>query len=169
MYINIQKIGILCFVFFRSLGSFAQLDTVKIDVIGLTCSSCSKSVEEKLIHVDFVKAVYMNLNLNEAKVVVDFSKEVHWELLSKAVYDAGFSVGAFVIPSCTSVPIGLNGKTCDSTYIYAGDSNLQRINNNVYRLIGKKYMDKKTFRVWKKKMALNNLIVSPESSVYYYY
>ncbi len=169
MNLSIQKVGILCLLFSVFFCSYAQLDTVKIDVIGLTCSSCSKSVEEKLIQVNFVKQVYMNLNLNEAKIVVDFSKDVHWELLSKAVYDAGFSVGALVIPSCSSVPIGLNGKSCDSTYIYAGDSSLQRIDQNVYRLIGKNYMDKKTFRNWNKKMALNNLIVSPDPTVYYYY
>ena len=75
---EVRRIVLLCtFMFIACCAAFSQIDTVRIRIIGLTCSSCSKSVEEKLIKISFVKSVQMNLNRNEATVLVDFSKKVN--------------------------------------------------------------------------------------------
>src|SRR6478735_3850711 len=146
--IEMRKIGLLSvFMLFACYSAFSQIDTVRIRVIGLTCSSCSKSVEEKLVHVEFVKSVQMNLNHNEATILVDFSKKVNWNVLAKAVYDAGFSVGAFVVPSCKKAQYKMNGATCNDNYFFVGDASMAEIDKPYYTLVGKKFMDQKSYKV----------------------
>ncbi len=145
----------------------AQIDTVKIQVTGLTCSSCSKSVEEKISLIDFVSAVKMNLNLNEATVLIDFSKQVDWDILAKAVYDAGFSVGAFYVPDCERVTYNINGKQCAYSYIYIGGQQAF-LSTGYVRLVGKRFMDKKTYRTWVKEIP-NPLPPIAETGYKYYY
>lgn len=137
--------------FFIFFTASAQIDTVKIQVNGLTCSSCSKSVEEKIILLDFISAVNMNLNLNEATVLVDFSKHVDWDVLAKAVYDAGFSVGAFYVPDCERVTYNINGKQCADSYSYIGGQQAF-MSTGYVRLAGRHFMDKKTYRSWMKQL-----------------
>jgi copper chaperone CopZ len=148
--------------------AFAQTDTVRIRVIGLTCSSCSKSVEEKLIQVQFVKSVHMNLNRNEATILVDFSKQVNWNILAKAVYDAGFSVGAFLVPSCKTAVYKMNNHTCADNYFFAGDAAISELEKPYYTLIGKKFMDRKLYNAWQQKLSMQGN-PDPSSVTYYYY
>ena len=147
---------------------FAQLDTVKIGVNGLTCSSCSKAVEDKLVRVAFVKSVHMNLNKNEAAVIVDFSQTIDWNVLAKAVYNAGFSVGSFIVPSCGSINNNFNGKECSASYLYIGQPVTLGQEKN-YTLIGKLFMDKKTYTEWKKKIDKLALVEKPNVNQYFYY
>lgn len=166
---EIRKIGLLCTIMLLACYSaFSQIDTVRIRVIGLTCSSCSKSVEEKLLHVECVKSVQMNLNRNEATVLVDFSKKVNWNLLAKAVYDAGFSVGAFVVPSCKKAQYQMNGATCTDNYFFVGDASMAEIDKPYYTLVGKKFMDQKSYKSWQQKFAMQGN-PDPASVTYYYY
>lgn len=168
----LQKVGVffVCFVCIATYTKvFAQIDTVKIGVNGLTCSSCSKAVEEKLLRVSFVKSVIMNLNKNEAKVVIDFSKTVDWDILAKAVYDAGFSVGSFIVPSCNRLNNTINGADCASYYYYIGEPLTTGGREMTYTLIGKYFMDKRSYAVWKKKISALTLENETPGKHYFYY
>jgi len=156
---------ILATVYFPLL---AQIDTVRIYVNGLTCSSCSKAVEEKLVQVSFVKSVRMNLNYNEATVLVDFSKEIDWDILAKAVYDAGFSVGSFFVPACEKGNYLLNGLSCMDNYFYVGNDK-RSASTLQYALVGKKFMDKKTYAFWKNKIPVPAPNFPTSTKHYYYY
>lgn len=146
----------------------AQIDTVKIGVNGLTCSSCSKAVEEKLIRVSFVSSVIMNLNRNEATVLVDFSKPIDWNLLAKAVYNAGFSVGSLRVPPCAALNNMLNGRECSDFYYYIGEP-LTAGRDHDYTLIGKYFMDKQNFATWKDKISKVKLENQSAVNRYFYY
>lgn len=166
---EIKKKGLLFAIILLICNSaFSQIDTVRIRVIGLTCSSCSKSVEEKLIKIECVKSVKMNLNRNEATVLVDFSKKVNWNALAKAVYDAGFSVGAFIIPSCQRANYKMNDLTCKDNYFFVGDPSMSEIDKPYYTLVGKKFMDQKSYRGWQQKFMTQGY-PDPSSVTYYYY
>jgi copper chaperone CopZ len=166
---EIRKVGLLCTMMLIAYGSaFSQIDTVCIRVIGLTCSSCSKSVEEKLIQIQFVKSVQMNLNRNEARVVIDFSQKVNWNLLAKAVYDAGFSVGAVLVPSCKKEIYKMNNNVCGDNYVFVGDAAMIELDKPYYTLVGKNFMDKKTYRAWQQKISMQGY-PDPSSVTYYYY
>lgn len=167
--IEIRKIGLLCIMLLAYCSAFSQIDTVRIRVIGLTCSSCSKSVEEKLIKIDFVKSVQMNLNRNEATVIIDFSKAVNWNVLARAVYDAGFSVGTFTVPSCKNAVYKMNNNSCADNYFFAGDAALSELDKRYYTLIGKNFMDKKSYREWQQKLSLQGYPDGSSVTYYYYY
>lgn len=166
-----QKIivSLVCFACVAACTqSMAQIDTVKIGVNGLTCSSCSKSVEEKLVRVAFVSSVIMNLNRNEATVLVDFSQPVDWNVLAKAVYNAGFSVGSFVVPSCNELNNNFNGKECTASYYYIGEP-LTTGRDHDYTLIGKYFMDKQSFAKWKDKISSLKVEGMSAGNHYFYY
>jgi len=167
--IEVRKIGLLfTLMLIACCTAFAQIDTVRIRVIGLTCSSCSKSVEEKLIKIQYVKSVHMNLNRNEATVLVDFSKKVNWNELAKAVFDAGFSIGTFIVPSCRKAIYAMNNDTCGNTYFFVGDPIMAEIDKPYYTLVGKKFMNNKLYREWQQKFSLQGY-PDPSSVAYYYY
>lgn len=167
---EIRKIGLLfAIMLVASYSAFSQIDTVRIRVIGLTCSSCSKSVEEKLIKIEYVKSVQMNLNRNEATVLVDFSKKVNWNVLAKAVYDAGFSVGAFIVPSCQKASYKMNDAICKDNYFFVGDPSMSEIDKPYYTLVGKKFMDQKSYRAWQQKLSMQGNPDPASVSYYYYY
>ncbi|MGN6646266.1 MAG: heavy-metal-associated domain-containing protein [Cytophaga sp.] len=163
--------SVTTFVFFICLSLLstvsAQIDTVRINVDGLTCSSCSKAVEQKLLQVFFVKSVVMNLNRNEATVLVDFSQQVNWNVLAKAVYDAGFSVGSFKVPACQKLNNRFNAGDCSAHYLYIGEEALAA-GQSMYTLVGKFFMDKKDFATWKKNHP-DLTSKTTDSSIYFYY
>lgn len=164
-----NKIGKIIFVLTSVLLSYtcvAQIDIVRIRIAGLTCSSCSKSVEEKLIQIPFVKTIKMNLNNNEAIILVDFSKNVNWNVLAKAVVNAGFSVGTFTVPACSNQIPMMNGISCKENYFYMGPHS--DIVRDKYTIIGKNFMDKKTYTVWLQKIVAQGY-PDPKSVSYYYY
>lgn len=109
----------------------------------------------------------MNLNRNEATVLVDFSQQIDWNVLAKAVYDAGFSVGEFKVPACYKLNNKFNGGDCAAHYICIHEG-LPVPVKDTYILVGKFFMDKKSFANWKKSRPDIGLKISG-SSVYYYY
>ncbi len=150
---------------FSVLSINAQTNTVIIDVNGLTCSLCSKAVEKKMRQLDFVQSVKMDLNSNEASVSIDFSKNPDWNLLAKSVYEAGFSIGNFRVPSCEKTSQLLQSGDCINDYAFVG-ANGKRENPDYYVLIGKYFMTSKVYSSWKKKQILAS---DPDKNLYYYY
>lgn len=110
----------------------------------------------------------MNLNRNEATILVDFSKKVNWNVLARAVYDAGFSVGSFFVPSCKSAAYKMNQLTCDDNYFFVGDAAMAALDKPYYTLVGKYFMDKKSYREWQQKFLLQGY-TDPAAVAYYYY
>lgn len=142
-------------------------DTVRIGVTGLTCSSCSKSVEEEMRKISFVQSIFMNLNSNEATVIIDDSQPVDWMKLAKSVYNAGFSIGYFYVPACGSSNVYFGQMSCGDVYHYIGSQQVLHP-QEYYVLVGKFFMDKKTFGKWEKQLkylpkAMTNV------PIYYYY
>jgi copper chaperone CopZ len=69
----------------------AQFTKAEIEIAGLTCPSCSRSVEMALRELDFVADVEMNLEKAAATVLFN-SKEVNMQQVARQVEGAGFSV-----------------------------------------------------------------------------
>lgn len=71
--------------------SFAQKDNMeklRFNVYGMTCSACSARVEKVVGHVDGVKSVAVNLLTNS--MVVEFDAPADEKIIEKAVSDAGY-------------------------------------------------------------------------------
>ncbi len=70
------------------------MKTVKFDVHGMTCSSCSAHVENAVKKVDGVKSVNVNLILNNMVVEYD-EKKANNEKIINAVIDAGYDANVY--------------------------------------------------------------------------
>ncbi|MBC7451984.1 MAG: cation transporter [Cytophagales bacterium] len=165
-----KRILSYCFAFVVMLYTGlvqGQTDTVRIGVNGLACSSCSKAVEEKIIKLKFVRFVKMDLNTNEATVIVDFTQKEDWNQLAKAVYDAGFSIGYFQVPSCTKRSPQYSDTSCAEDYQCIGPADKQS-NPDYYILVGKYFMSGKAYTPWKKTLQ-GMTYIDPKKSIYYYY
>lgn len=80
----VAVVGLLCATWAR-----AEESKVTLKVRGMTCGSCSKSVESSLKKLDGVKSVEIDLDTGKTVVTCDTSK-VKTEKLVAAVKEAGF-------------------------------------------------------------------------------
>jgi copper chaperone CopZ len=95
-----MKITALLFLCFLHVHLIAQTDTLFVQIDGMTCSLCSRSVEDQLMKQSFVKKVIPQLNSQEMTVVVTIDSIFSFEKIGKSIIDAGFSVGKIRFKSC---------------------------------------------------------------------
>ncbi len=155
-----MKIKFSFFILLLTLNSVkAQFSVARIKVDGLTCSACSYATQKSILELDFVDSVKMDLNTNLAVVTFKPSKKVDIQLLSKKVYDAGFSAG-----SLTAV-FTFNSYKLSDTSCFEFEGDLYHFENQTgqtlngpttLKFIGKKYMDKTELKKWKDVKTLNS-------------
>lgn len=90
------KYLLLFTVLFFSLTTLKAINTVdyiEIGVNGLTCSSCSRTVEIAIRKLDFVENVEMDLAHTMGKIYLKKGASVNMNAIAKAVIDAGFYLG----------------------------------------------------------------------------
>ena len=90
-------IGLPLFLLLFGLDSFCQIEAVQIQVSGLTCPMCSRTVQKSLEKVPFVAKVNADLNAQEYEITFTDKSAINLDALKKAVQDAGFSVACFQI------------------------------------------------------------------------
>jgi len=84
--------GILILFVFNKVSA-QQINTVEMQVTGLTCSMCSQATEKSLRTLDYVSNVTPDLNKNLFVLTFKKDKAVNFDQLNKKVKDAGFSIG----------------------------------------------------------------------------
>ncbi len=141
-------------------------DTVRIQIDGMTCSLCSRNVQQQIQQLQFVKKVWLQLNTNVAEVIVDTSRSVSIEALAKAVYNAGFTVGKFLVPI---PPNPRYSGIYSYQYISIQPPSGQFMTTGYYTLVGKAYMNQEAYK--KVKRALKGMHYIPpvnnEKILYY--
>lgn len=70
-----------------------QINTVEMQVTGLTCSMCSQATEKSLRTLSYVSDVTPDLNKNVFIVTFKKGAAVNFDQLNSKVKDAGFSIG----------------------------------------------------------------------------
>ena len=75
----------------------AQFTKASLQASGLTCSMCSKAVKVALEKVSFVQEVKVNIKKQEYAIIFKENTETDFDLLKKAVEDAGFSVASLKV------------------------------------------------------------------------
>lgn len=106
-----MKYFLLCLLLSLAGSSYAQFQSVKIGVDGLTCSQCSRSVEMQLRKLDFIKEVTMDLEHTEGVLALKPNKKVAFDQIAKAIVDAGFSV-RFIKTVFKTEPLGNKEAQC---------------------------------------------------------
>lgn len=131
-------------------SSDAQVQKIIIGVNGLTCSQCSKSVYNKLIQLDFIQKVEMDLNEHTAMILLKNENEYNIDKLSNAVIDAGYSVRNIIVYFRKE---GLQFADnywihADNRFYFDKEKNKNLPENFQVEIIGKKYnSDKKLNRM----------------------
>jgi copper chaperone CopZ len=83
-----------------TISATAQFTKASLQASGLTCAMCSKAVKVALEKVSFVQEVKVDIKNQEYAIVFRENTDVDFDLLKKAVEDAGFSVASLKI-TCT--------------------------------------------------------------------
>ena len=88
---SIRKVALFMSAFAASSVAMAATQTIKLDVPGMTCSSCPITVKKALMKVDGVQQVKTNFEKREAVVTFDNAKTSAAKL-GIASSDAGYPV-----------------------------------------------------------------------------
>jgi copper chaperone CopZ len=92
-----KKVIISLAVSMLAVSSKAQFTKASLKAAGLTCSMCSKAVKKALEEVAFIQEVKVDIKTQEYNLVFKESTKVEFDVLKKAVEDAGFSVASLKI------------------------------------------------------------------------
>jgi copper chaperone CopZ len=163
-----QVFSLFVISFIITTSACAQVyDTVRIQIDGMTCSLCSKSVQDQLERLYYIKKISIELNTSIAVLLVDTVDAVSPEDMAKAVWNAGFTVGVFLIP--ISKDNRTNG-IYSYTYFSMTSESVPLQKAGYYTLVGKWYMNQETFKKVKKQMKGMTYVSPPVGSkiVYYY-
>jgi copper chaperone CopZ len=76
------------------ISAQAQINKVSLQASGLTCSMCSKAVKTALEEVPFVANVQVDIKNQQYNLSFKEGTTVDFDVLNKAVKDAGFSVAS---------------------------------------------------------------------------
>ena len=91
MFKIIRSASIVLAVLAASSGAMAAVQTITLDVPGMTCSSCPITVKKALMKVDGVQQVKTTFEKREAVVTFDNAK-TNAAKLTAASGDAGYPV-----------------------------------------------------------------------------
>ncbi len=133
----------------------AQFVSARLDLAGLTCSLCSKSVEKSIRQLDFVENISTDLNSNLSEVVFKPGKKVDISALAQKVYDAGFSVLSLTATfdfSRQAMDDAHSFAFANDRYIFVQDKQ-EFLNGKVaFRFVGSKFLSRKEYKDWEKKL-----------------
>ena len=80
-----------------TVSATSQFTKASLQASGLTCSMCSKAVKVALEKVSFVQEVKVDIKSQEYSIVFKENADVDFDMLKKAVEDAGFSVASLKV------------------------------------------------------------------------
>lgn len=82
-------------VFFQPV--FAQINSVEMQVDGMTCPFCVYGIEKKLKALKEVKDASANLKTGTVDIALNENEQIDIERLNKAVHESGFTPGKIKI------------------------------------------------------------------------
>jgi len=92
-----KKITLIIGFVICCIAGYSQFKSASLQASGLTCSMCSKAVKVALENVSFVKEVKVNIKTQEYALSFNENEDADFDLLKKAVEDAGFSVASLKV------------------------------------------------------------------------
>lgn len=121
-------LGMLLFI---CVTAKAQFSKASLQASGLTCSMCSKAVKNALEKVSFVDKVQVDIKNQQYNLTFLATDSIHFDALSKAVEDAGFSVASLKVTATVS-----NLTAAKDEHVRIGEHNFHFLNTNGEHLNG---------------------------------
>jgi len=90
-------IGVLITTLIFFQPSFAEINSVEMQVDGMTCPFCVYGIEKKLKAVDEVKDASSNLKTGIVDIILIEDKSLDIEGLNEAIHESGFTPGKIKI------------------------------------------------------------------------
>jgi len=156
-YLNTMKktmlLGILCFCL--SFASIGQWTYVEIGVNGLTCSMCTRSVDNALQKLDFIDQVEIDLESTNGRIYFKPNAKPDVDAIRQAVVDAGFSLRFLKVKFQFKTPMALEPEECfilDGTHYQMINAVEVETKEAVFQLIGKGFMPKSAYKKWRSKL-----------------
>ena len=148
--------------------AFSQVESFEIGVDGLTCSQCTRNVEISIRKLDFVADVIMNLENTEGKILIKKDSKIIISAISKAIYDAGFSV-RFIKVDYNFNQLSIKDDFCfedeNATYLFVKVNPIVLNGLQSIKILGDKYQNRKEYKQWGK--LLNGTCKPKEKPLYY--
>ena len=141
----------MSFVLFFAVNKAAaqQINSIEMQVTGLTCSMCSQATEKSLRTLDYVANVTPDLNRNVFILTFRKDRNVNFDQLNKKVKDAGFSVGKLEATiNFNQTKIDEQGQAIVGTHVYRfANAKNKVLNGNVkVTLIDKNFIANNAFK-----------------------
>ena len=132
-----------------SVHASSQLMAIKLQVSGLTCAMCARTVQNSLEKIVFIKEVRPDLNSQEYQLSLRENDRVDLDLIRKEVEDAGFSVARLQVTAFVSdaglqnrVPVKIGSLLFQ---IISGDQKLAK-GENTFMLAEQGFLSAKTLK-----------------------
>lgn len=142
LYWVLQVLFILCF----AIKGAGQVRYADIGVDGLTCSQCTRTVEESLRKLPFVAGVRMDLEHTSGRVILQPRADM--EQVADAVARAGFSVRYIYItlPAGHPAPQGMCWQVAGKLYQFVVAPGIPAADSVRVQLLGRKYMPPREYK-----------------------
>lgn len=132
-----------------SVRSQAQFTGASLQASGLTCSMCSKAVKNALEKVSFVERVGVDLESQQYHLEFKKGAPVEFDVLNKAVEDAGFSVANLkVTASVSDLQVAKDSHVkIGNQYFHFLNAKGQQLNGPVtFSIVDKGFVSAKAFK-----------------------
>ncbi len=87
-----KKIVTIIIIVLAGSRSMAQFNNANLQAAGLTCAMCTKAINNSLEKLSFVQTVTADIKSSSFNIVFKKEGPVDFDVIKKAVNDAGFSV-----------------------------------------------------------------------------
>ena len=143
----------LLFVFMLALGlsanTNAQFTGASLQASGLTCSMCSKAVKNALEKVSFVEKVGVDIGNQQYHLTFKKEAAVDFDILNKAVQDAGFSVANLKVTAAVAdvqVQKDSHIKIANQYFHFLNAKGQQLSGTVTFSIVDKGFVSAKAFR-----------------------
>jgi copper chaperone CopZ len=145
-----QVISLLA-ILFLGMQVNAQFSKASLLASGLTCSMCSRAVKVALEEVPFVEKVMVDIKSQQYQLTFKQDSKVNFDVLSKAVEDAGFSVAKLKVTADVK-----NVTLKKDSHIQIGDQYFHFLNASgqtlngaaTFNIVDKNFVPAKEYKKW---------------------
>lgn len=144
-----KKIMMTLLVVLTGMASMAQFKGATLQAAGLTCAMCTKAINKALEQVDFIQSVQVDIKSSSFLLAFKEGAAVDFDVLKKAVEDAGFSVAKLKVKGVfdkvevqKDAHVQIDGKTFH--FLNIGKQTLQ--GEKVITLVDKDFVSAKEYK-----------------------
>ncbi len=132
-----------------TVSATSQFTKASLQASGLTCSMCSKAVKVALEKVSFVQEVKVDIKSQEYSVFFKENADIEFDLLKKAVEDAGFSVASLKVTgnfSDLSISKDKHVQVAGKNFHFLNGNSQVLNGENTFTIVDKNFLSAKEYK-----------------------